>query len=518
MARDPWRLFSFIVRGVGSISDITNEAQMAVPAKKPHRPRARNGSLLSPEATGGIIAGKGFDFQTRYAACHLPIWLTENSFHQLFFEGTGDIDIRFVELGKSSRNHIQVKDHEVLPAELKLVLEHFKNLDSSLPEVYKRFTLACPSLSATLRPIESGLSRLRGAAPFYDDMPGALSPTKQDLDDRLRKRGLGDFIDFIHSKVFFEIGHGDLCHDDRAVELFIARLLKHPEYAGKLRAMVQPAFAQVMNVVTSSKGIVLDRAAIEEVLRSAIVTDPIDEERITVWVQNWTQESFAPLADYALDWSSYFDRTSRHVPTLEIWNSELLPELASLKKKILLEKPTRVIRFRGKCALSTGIAMGAIFPAVGGWVFEIPQPPSSSDWRSDATPTSHYDLHVETIDGDLDGLDIVLGLNIKGDGRGDIMRYVESTSSRPRLFAFMSPPTQGAESIVGAGDACAFSLAVRDYLGQLLKKHQLRKTRIFFYGPFALSVFLGQQLTSVGEVQLFEYQDPGYVPSCTLHT
>ena len=52
----------------------------------------------------------------------------------------------------------------------------------------------------------------------------------------------------------------------------------------------------------------------------------------------------------------------------------------------------------------------------------------------------------------------------------------------------------------------------------LLKKYDLRKTRMFFYGPFALAVFLGQQLTSVGEIQLFEYQDPGYVPSCSLRT
>jgi len=98
------------------------------------------------------------------------------------------------------------------------------------------------------------------------------------------------------------------------------------------------------------------------------------------------------------------------------------------------------------------------------------------------------------------------------------MRYVEGTGQGPRLYAFMSPPSQGAQSIGGAEDALAFSAAVREHLGKLLKVHQLRKTRVFFYGPFALSVFLGQQLASVGEIQLFEYQDPGYVASCTLRT
>lgn len=69
-----------------------------------------------------------------------------------------------------------------------------------------------------------------------------------------------------------------------------------------------------------------------------------------------------------------------------------------------------------------------------------------------------------------------------------------------------------------AADACAFAGAVRDHLGRLLKTYELLRTRILYYDPFALAVFLGQQLTAVGEIQLFEYQDPGYVSSCTLRT
>jgi hypothetical protein len=491
---------------------------MTDPKKRRRKSGATPGSLLSPEATGGIAAGKGFDFQTRFAACHLPVWLLEEAFHQLFFEGTGDIDIRFTEAGKSSRIHLQVKDHEVSLSELKSVVEYFNRLDGELPQTYKCFTLACPSLSATVRSIETGLARFRGAKPFYDDSPDALAPTKHELDARLRKAGLADYIDFIYSKVSIDLVHGDMHHDDRAVDLFIARLLNHPEYAGKLRAMVQPAFAELMRAIGANKGVVLERAEIEKLLRGAVTAGVAAEKKVTIWVQNWTKESFEPPADYALDWSSHFDRASRRVPSQEVWDAELLPELSSLQKKILAERKERVIRFRGKCALSTGIAMGVIFPAVGGWVFEIPQPPSKDDWRSDAPPTSPYDLQVELIDGSLDGADVVLGLNIKGDGRGDVLRYVESTGSQPRIFAFISPPSQGAQSIGGAGDTCAFSRAVRENLGRLLKTHQLHKTRIFFYGPFALAVFLGQQLTSVGEIQMFEYQDPGYIPSCSLRT
>jgi hypothetical protein len=69
---------------------------MAKENKKTTKERSRSGSLLSSEAMGGINAGKGFDFQTRYAACNVPLWLIEAAFHQLFFEGTvmrgGDTD------------------------------------------------------------------------------------------------------------------------------------------------------------------------------------------------------------------------------------------------------------------------------------------------------------------------------------------------------------------------------------------------------------------------------------------
>lgn len=111
-----------------------------------------------------------------------------------------------------------------------------------------------------------------------------------------------------------------------------------------------------------------------------------------------------------------------------------------------------------------------------------------------------------------------MALNIKGDERDEVTRYVDSAGIRCRLYAFVSPPAQGAQAIRGPEDACAFAFAVRDLLGELLKKHRPARTHVFFYGPLALSIFVGQQLISVGEVQSYEYQDPGYVPSCTLRT
>lgn len=119
---------------------------------------------------GGLNAGKGFDFQTRYTVCHLPIWLQDGSFHQIFTEGTGDIDIRYVDEGKSRRKHIQTKDHDVAPAEFKDVIEAFRRYDADMPGTYQEFRLACPSLSQQMRPVETGLARFRNAKPFMTTM------------------------------------------------------------------------------------------------------------------------------------------------------------------------------------------------------------------------------------------------------------------------------------------------------------------------------------------------------------
>jgi hypothetical protein len=302
------------------------------------------------------------------------------------------------------------------------------------------------------------------------------------------------------------------------MELFVARLLAHPEFAGKIRAMVQPAYAELLRQVSASKGIVLDKALLEGMLRSSVLADLKQEASVTIWIHNWTKEAFDPPAHHELDWTNNFDRSSRRVPPPDVWNKDLIPQFDELRKKVMTAGPARTIQLRGKCALSTGVALGAVFPSVGGWTFEIPQPPAKQNWRSDAVPTPSYNLQTEIIEGDPAGDELVVGLNIRGDGRADVMRYIEVSGFPPNAFVFMSPPNQGAQSIGGDSDAVAMAQALRELLGKTLKARGLNKMRMFFFGPFALSVFLGQQLTSVGQVQLFEYQDPGYVPSCTLRT
>jgi hypothetical protein len=481
---------------------------------------SRPGSLLAPQATGGLIAGRGLDFQARYAACTLPEWLCDPEFDQLLHEGLGDVSVRYQKDGKSHRHHFQVKDHEVLPREFKEAVNSFFELNQANAGVYRCFTLVAPSISPRLRPVEAGLARFRNAVPFYSDVPSVGALTRQDLDERLRKAGLGTpqaqfVVDFVH----INVGHGALRDDERALDQFIANVQKHPGYADRVRASVQPAFAEVLRIIQGKRGAALGRAQLETALRSALAQSmPQAPERvITLWVHNWTREVFDPPADHVVDWSHHFDRTRRQVPSPDLWESTLLPELTALRDKLRSERAERVIRFRGKCSLSTGIALGALFPSVGGWTFEIPQPPAPAAWRSDVEPAKPYAITVDLLDGG--GTDLFVCLSVRGDGREDVRRYIETTGIPSSLFATMSlARPAGGQSIEGPAEATAFAREARERLGQIIKEHGIRRTHLFFYGPFALAVFLGQQLTSIGELQLFEYQNTGYAPSCTIRT
>ena len=239
-------------------------------------------------------------------------------------------------------------------------------------------------------------------------------------------------------------------------------------------------------------------------------------------IHNWTSEKFDIEANYVLDWSSYFNRSTKSVPDQKIWNEELLPALKQLREKIAASTATRFIRFRGKCCLSTGIALGASFPGIGSWVFEVLQPSSNTPWRSDAVPEINYPLKIKrpaSFNADPAGSSIAFVFNITGDATADVIKYIADSSLLVKTVITLEPHGGcGSLSVPNGKEAVSFALAARDLLKKELTDYKVHYTQLFFNGPLALAIFLGQKLTSVGHVQLYEFKDPGYMPSCTLKT
>src|SRR5262249_7948937 len=156
-------------------------------------------------------------------------------------------------------------------------------------------------------------------------------------------------------------------------DTFAVNLVKHPNYNKKLVDMVRPAYATLLREINSVRGKTLDRRTIQSLIEKALATDEgVSEPAGNLFIHNWSVEKFDIEPEFVLDWSSSFQRETRAVPTEKVWNEQLLPQLYNTRKEIAGRTAVRLIRLRGKCALSTGIALGAAFPQIGGWVFEIP--------------------------------------------------------------------------------------------------------------------------------------------------
>jgi len=470
---------------------------------------------------GGIIGGGGYDFQTRFIACHIPEWLAKNTFTQVFHEGTGDVDVEFGNSRRREREHIQVKDHEVrIKGEFRKVVEAFVGFDDGMPGAYKRFTLACPRLGPEVNSLRQGLDRLRQGARFFCGDEAALRATRDDVKARIHKLGLSQYEHFIIDKLHFQVAQVDYHHDGASCDSFIASLLKNPSYSGRLHDAVRPAYSALLREVNAARGKTLDRVTIQRMIDQSL-KDVVGGggPAIKLDVHNWTFEKYGREPDHVIDWSTHFERVPRKVPPAKEWNEKLLPELNELKRKFLGETEIRLISLRGKNSLTTGIALGAVFTQNGGWVFEIPQPPLPTAWRSDAVPIAAYPLKVEEISGDLGGDSIAYVFNIKGNALRDVRDYIADNSLPIKVVVTVEPAgSSSALSIPDDREAVSLALRARDELHKALTRHDVRVTHLFFYGPFALSVFVGQLLSAIGWVQLYEFLDPGYVPTATLRT
>jgi len=317
-----------------------------------------------------------------------------------------------------------------------------------------------------------------------------------------------------------DLGPIDFHHDSASCDAFIVSLLKNPVYSGKLHDAVRPAYSALLREVNAARGKTLDRLTIQRLIEQSLkdVGDS-GESAVNIDVHNWTFEKYDREADHIIDWSPLFERETRKVPPAKEWNDKLVPELHTLKRRLLQETEVRLISLRGKNTLTTGFAIGTAFPQNGGWVFEIPQPPLPALWRSDAVPIAVYSLKAEETLIDAGGDSIAYVFNIKGNALRDVRSYITESALQVKAIVAVEPAgTPGALSIADDREAVSLALSARDEMHKALTRHDVRLTHLFFYGPFALSVFIGQLLSAIGRVQLYEFQDPGYVPTAILKT
>lgn len=227
-------------------------------------------SLTDRERMGGPIGAGGYDFQTRYAIWRLPRLLGERSFTHLLSEGLEDLDINFGAGESPSREAVQVKDHEVGLREFQSVVTKFGEIDESHPNVFGRFTLACPSLGREVKTLAGKLERLRDAEGSFTGGRGALATTVDDITQTVERLGLGPLAEFIIGRVYMEVGLPDLHDDKAACDAFVAGMKNLPAYEEQTAGDLGDVYTTLFRQISSARAASLGREQILESIGSTL--------------------------------------------------------------------------------------------------------------------------------------------------------------------------------------------------------------------------------------------------------
>lgn len=487
--------------------------------------KAKEFSLLHSMAMGGIHGGDGYSFQDRYMVCHIPKWLSDPTFIKTMGEATGDVDVVYRKGRKHIYDHIQVKDHHVGTTEFKQIIQSFIKIDNGTGKAYRKFTLTAPSVSPDVKSFYKSLTRYNEGRKLYDaGGKKAFKTTEDAFKLILDKWGIKKYFRFVVDKLVFEIGAFDFNDNGTCKKMFIAALLDHPKYRERIAHLLTPAYSVLIEQVLAHRGKVLDQTKLYDFINKALASSPKKAKDNVLYIHNWTVEKYDHKATIEVDWSHLFDRSTRVVPESKIWDTQLIPQLQIIRQELGKKTSNRHIIFRGKCTLSTGIALGMTFPEVGNWTFELLQPPQTHSWRSDAEKLKNYRIQHELIEPISVGLsqsgnDIVFIFNITGKALDEVVNYLKENRIGIKKIILIQPQkTPGNFSIQSDSEAVALASASKDILKGFISKYKSSKTHLFYFGPLGLSVFLGQKLTSMGIIQLYEFQDPGYKPSCLIKT
>jgi hypothetical protein len=240
-----------------------------------------------------------------------------------------------------------------------------------------------------------------------------------------------------------------------------------------------------------------------------------EQSGIVIALHTWAKRKYDRQSDYELDWSEHFDHVARRVPSVETWNQVLLPTLRNLERVISQNESHRLIRLRGSLCLSAAFAFGQVFSEAGSYRIELQH--RGSMWQSETSPDTNCRLEVVEEQGADAATDILVVLSITGDAKPQVLEFIKNQGLSFRRYVFLSPINGAHDSVVqNAAHACAIAQQIRVEIRRILNAYQPRMNHLFYFGPRSLAVLIGHRLNACGTIQLYEYQNPGYAPSCVL--
>jgi len=185
-------------------------------------------SLFNPKSRGGVIGGKGYNFQDSYIITQIPHWLKMPNFHSFIKEGIDDVDIVFKENNITIAWHYQLKNHQVNKKEFKEVVQNFWKISQRPGIKSEHYIIACCGLTEDISSLWNKVKEYRELIKIFDD--SKLESTKADIVTGIKKLEILEYTDFIIEKLTVDEFNYKLSEDniDHLRELFRGRIIELP--------------------------------------------------------------------------------------------------------------------------------------------------------------------------------------------------------------------------------------------------------------------------------------------------
>lgn len=477
--------------------------------------QANEPSLLERQSRGGDIGEGGINFQADVVLSMIPRWLKMEGFTSMVRESMGDAEAKFFVPGRDSykKEFIEVKDHQIRPAEFWQEIERFKQMEHAVGAEYQWFTLASSGLHQDLHPLVNSLRRISDPYDFYEDS----QIFKNSYDDyRARVIGLGktdEDADFLFRKVLI-LGDLSLARDAGRA-LFKHSLNEYlPYHRDFPDRTLDEIYTELSSFVRDRRNQTITRNEIESSLRARVQAQfrpPIFPIHIHTAIND--METDAESTALRFEWADFFAGENRNYPPPEVWNERLVRELLETKKWILERRSTRRIFLTGNRRLSSSLAVGSVFSAVAGFSIDMQQREQVFPTDAHAAPeTPDYQIQSERF-GDENGERLVVGIGIIRDVVPEVDEYLQKKGlfDLPRLYI------KGAAAIVSPEQANLVTGKIKSLISENVVQSGAKQIDLFIASPAFLALFLGHRLNATAPVQCYERVAAGqYEPTCLL--
>lgn len=459
-------------------------------------------SHLSKKAMGGIYGGKGYRFQDGYIAFKISEWMKIDDFDHIMSEALEDVEVVFKNEGVEYRYAYQIKDHQITPDELKELLSGFQIYEEKDNTLFKKYFIVCASLSDSLKTLSIQLEKVRNCLISNKNNPNVIIDTKKDFQKILTKIGIEDFMDLLLNKIEFEIINFDI---DKLAKLFMATLSEITKYT-KHTIIFYRVYFDVLIYLMKKNAKVVSKNDFENVIQNSIKLneDKIILSGLELRIYHWETGGLEidKFYDILIDWSDYFDRNAKKIPELKVLNEILLLELITIEKEYNKFGKSKIIRLFGPASLPVGFALGWTFPVVGHYGFELCQPPSKDIWKSlQPENINEKDFLITLNEGDKDSEILSVKLSIINKIDKYYEKYIPSTNEK--YYAVLNIDKIN-KNLISNQDAANYAWFIVRKIKEYISENKINLIHLFYSGPVALAIFIGQYFNALPNIQLFE--------------